>query len=168
MIAPELELLERVASNDLDMAVVCGKPVLGELKSRLVCRDELVLVTGSTSPLAGRRQATARDLQDAHWIMREDGSDTKRQLDVWFRRHRVTAAHTMTLQGPDAVKRAVLAGLGIGLLAKRVVRDELKAGRLVALRTAAAFPARDVLLVDHPHKHHGAACTAMLTILNAG
>ena len=40
----------------------------------------------------------------------------------------------------------------------------------VAVRVGATaletpLPARDVLLVDHPHKHHGAACSAMITAL---
>jgi hypothetical protein len=33
--------------------------------------------------------------------------------------------------------------------------------------TPAPPAARDVLLVDHPQKHHGAACTAMLRMLQA-
>jgi DNA-binding transcriptional LysR family regulator len=166
-IAPELEILERVAANDLDMGVISGKPVLGELQSRRIGREELLVVASASAPIAERRRLKATDLRDETWIVREDGSDTRRQLDAWFRRHHVTPSRLMTLPGPDAVKRAVVAGLGIGLVARVVVADELRSRQVVTLQTTAPFGARDVLLVDHPQKHHGAACTAMLEMLTA-
>ena len=105
------------------------------------------------------------ELREEAWLLREDGSDTRRHLDAWFRRNHLSPHRLMTLPGPDAVKRGVVAGLGIGLLARVVVADELKSGQLVALQTAASVGVRDVLLVDHPQKHHGAACTAMIGML---
>ena len=117
--------------------------------------------------MAKKRRLKPSDLRDEAWILREDGSDTRRQMDAWFRRHRVTPSRLMTLQGPDAVRRAVVARLGIGLLARVVVADDLRASQLVALAITAPLAPRDVLLVDHPHKHHGAACKAMLAMLTA-
>ena len=167
-IAPELDILERVAANDLDMGVVTGKPRLGELRGRRIDRDELVIVAGASSALAAKkRRVKASDLRDQPWILREEGSDTRRQLDAWLRRQRITPAQVMTLHGPDAVKRGAIAGYGLGLLAGAAAADALAAGNLVALSLSAPVPARDVLVVDHPHKHHGAACTAMLTMLTA-
>lgn len=165
VIAPELELLDRVASNELDMAIVAGKPPLGELQAHRVDRDDLLFVAAASSPLAARRAVKPSALRDESWILREDGSDTRRQLDAWFRRHRVTPSRTMTLHGPEDVKRAVLAGLGIALLSREVTAEDVAAGRLAVIRVAAPLPPRDVWLVDHPQKHHGAACTAMLQAL---
>ena len=164
-IAPEVEILERVASNDLDMGVISGKPVLGELRSRRIARDEMVVVASASAPVAQRRRLKPDELREEAWLLREDGSDTRRHLDAWFRRNHVTPHRLMTLPGPDAVKRGVIAGLGIGLLARVVVADELESRQVVALQTTAPVGVRDVLLVDHPQKHHGAACTAMIGML---
>jgi LysR family transcriptional regulator, transcriptional activator of the cysJI operon len=164
-IAPEADILERVAANDLDMGLVAGKPALGELQGRRVARDALVFVAATASPWAKARRMKPADVRDAAWVLREDGSDTRRQLDGWFRRHHLTPSRVMTLHGPDAVKRAVIAGLGIALLARVVVADELRDGRLAALNIMAPPSTRDVLVVDHPQKHHGAACRAMLALL---
>ena len=133
-IAPEVEILERVASNDLDMGVISGKPVLGELRSRRIARDEMVVVASASALVAQRRRVKPDDLREQAWILREDGSDSRRHLDAWFRRNHLTPHQLLTLPGPDAVKRAVVAGLGIGLLARAVVADELKSGQLVALQ----------------------------------
>jgi len=163
-IAAEKEIVERVAANDLDMGVIPGKPVLGELRSRPLWEEEMSIVAGARTPV-GKTPLRPHDLRDETWILREEGSDTRRELDAWFRRHRLSPSRQMTLHGPDAVKRAVVAGLGIAALSRSVVDDEVKHRRLVALRLAARLPSRAVLLVDHPQKHHGAACTAMIAML---
>jgi DNA-binding transcriptional LysR family regulator len=161
----ELHLLEQVAANDLDMAVVAGRPVLGELTARRIGRDELVVITSGQSRLAKARAVKPADLRGEQWIVREEGADTRRHQDAWLRRQRLTPARTMTLRGADAVKRAVIAGLGIGVVSRTVVGDELSAGRIAIVPVNPALPARDVLVVDHPQKHHGAACKAMLGML---
>lgn len=164
-IAPALDLLQRVAANELDMAVVTGRPPLGELRARKIGTDDVGLIAPAASPHAKRRRLKAAELREERWILREEGSDTRHQLDAWLKRHRLTPVQVMTLQGPDAVKRAVIAGLGIAVLSRVVVADEVRSGRLVSLSLETPLPARDVLLVDHPHKHHGAACSAMITAL---
>jgi DNA-binding transcriptional LysR family regulator len=164
-IATEKEIVERVAANDLDMGVVPGKPVLGELKARPLWDEDMAIVSAASASIAGRRQIKPHDLREEPWILREEGSDTRRELETWFRRHRLTPSRQMTLHGPDAVKRAVLAGLGIAAISRSVIADELQQRRLVALKLADPLPSRHVLLVDHPQKHHGAACTAMIAML---
>jgi DNA-binding transcriptional LysR family regulator len=165
-IGEEAGILERVASNDLDMAVVTGRPTLGELRGRRIGSDALVLVAPATSAFPNKRPLKLSELRNASWVVREEGSDTRRQVDGWFRRHRLTPTRVMTLQGPDAVKRAIVAGLGIGVLSRRVVAEELDARRVLELAVASPMPARDLLVVDHPQKHHGAACKAMLDLLS--
>src|SRR5712691_503678 len=39
------EIAERVARNDLDMAVIAGRPPVSELRAQPLCRDNLVLVS---------------------------------------------------------------------------------------------------------------------------
>jgi DNA-binding transcriptional LysR family regulator len=160
-IVPEAGLLERVAANDLDMALIAGRVLAHELQTRRIGEDALVLVA------PGARRMMTTKLRDERWILREEGSDTRRTLDAWLRRHRLTPVHTLTLHGPDAVRRAVLAGLGVGLVSRVVVADDLRSGRVVEVPLTPAIPPRDILLVDHPQKHHGAACRAMLELLDA-
>src|SRR6478736_6283352 len=82
-IGPVHVIAERVARNDLDMAIVAGTLPSAELKTRT--------------------------------LLGEEGSDTRRQLSTWWHRHRLAPARTMTFDGPDAVKRAVMAGLGVAM-----------------------------------------------------
>jgi DNA-binding transcriptional LysR family regulator len=161
------EIAERVIRNDLDMAVIAGRPPTTELRAKVLCRDELVAVRAPGTPASGKEPLRRADLERHCWILREEGSATRRELDGWIHRHRLTPARTMTFDGPDAVKRAVMAGLGIAIVSQLTVEDELKARRLVRLNLALPLPTRGFHLVDHPQKHHGAACSAMLRLFAA-
>jgi LysR family transcriptional regulator, transcriptional activator of the cysJI operon len=164
-IAPVHALAERVARNDLDMAIVAGALPSGELQTRTILRDDLVVIAppGSRSALA--RTASPAQLGTETWIVREEGSDTRRQLAAWWHRHHIAPLRTMMFDGPDAVKRAVMAGLGIAMASRLTVEEDLAARRLVQVAVRGTMPTREFFVVDHPQKHHGAACRAMLQLL---
>lgn len=164
-IAPVHAIAERVARNDLDMAIVAGPLPSGELQARPLMRDDLVIVTPPNSALARVRSLKPAQLQNETWLLREEGSDTRRQVSTWWHRHRLAPARTMTFDGPDAVKRAVMAGLGIAMASRLTVEDDLASRRLAPVRVNVALPTREFFVVDHPQKHHGAACRAMLELL---
>jgi DNA-binding transcriptional LysR family regulator len=158
-------IAERVARNDLDMAIVAGALPSGELQARTLSRDELVVVALPTSAFARARVLKPGHLEAATWLQREEGSDTRRQTVSWWHRHRLAPTRTMTFDNPEAIKRAVLADLGIAMVSRLTVAEDLAARRVVAVLVKASLPARNIFVVDHPQKHHGAACRAMLQLL---
>ncbi len=158
-------IVERVARNDLDMGIVAGALPSGELRARGLSRDEFVMIAPADSRLAQARVVRPGQLGAETWLLREEGSDTRRQLATWWQRRRIAPARTMTFDSPDAVKRAVLAGLGIALVSRLTVEEELASRRVALVHIQAGLPSREIFVVDHPHKHHGAACRAMLQLL---
>src|SRR5262245_37778510 len=164
-IAAVHELAERFARNDLDMAIVAGPLPSGELQTRSLMRDDLVIVTPATSALARARSVKPAQLQDETWLLREEASDTRRQLSSWWHRHRLAPTRTMIFDGPDAVKRAVMAGLGIAMASRLTIEEDLASRRLATVAVTVPMPSRELCVVDHPQKHHGAACRAMLQLL---
>jgi DNA-binding transcriptional LysR family regulator len=164
-IAPLHEIAERVARNDLDMAIVAGALPSAELQARRLSTDELVIIAPPQSSLARARTLKPSQLDREMWIVREDGSDSRRQLVAWWHRHRLAPTRLMQFEHPDAVKRAVMAGLGIAMISRLTASEDLAARRLSLVPVKATLPSRDFLVVDHPQKHHGAACRAMLDLL---
>jgi len=158
-------ILDRVAANELDMAVIAGRPTIGELQSQPMTSDTFVAIAAPDATLAGKRRVRPADLRKECWILREDGSDTRRQTEGWLRRHRLAPTKVMTFKSSEAVKRAVRAGFGISLVSRLSVEEELRAGQLSSVRLSGYLPSREFSLVDHPHKHHGAACCAMIQLL---
>lgn len=167
-IGPAHALADRVARNDLDMAVVAGPLPSAELHARPVYPDEFVLVAAPNSPLVRARGLKPSQLDVEAWLLREDSSDTRRQTTAWWHRHRIAPSRTMTFDNPDAVKRAAMAGLGIAMVSRLTVAEDLAARRLALLPLPAPLPRRDVIVIDHPQKHHGAACRAMLQLFERG
>jgi DNA-binding transcriptional LysR family regulator len=164
-IGPIHAIAERVARNDLDMAIVAGVLPSGELQARSLARDELVIVAPPHSPLTRVRTVKPTQLEAETWVLREEGSDTRRQTATWWHRHRLAPTRTMTFDNPDAVKRSVMASLGIAMVSRLTVADDLAGRRLAVVPVRNGLPAREVLVIDHPQKHHGAACRAMLELL---
>jgi len=165
-IMPAHELAERVARNDLDMAIVAGALSSGELRARSLSTDELVIIAAPQSTLVRTRGVKPGQLGAEAWVLREEGSDTRRQATAWWHRHRIAPARTMTFDNPDAVKRAVMAGLGIAMVSRMTVAEDLPSRRVAVVPVKGGLPAREFLLVDHPQKHNGAACRAMLQVLD--
>jgi len=164
-IGPIHVIAERVARNDLDMAIVAGALPSGELQTRSLSRDDFTIIAPPGSALTRARSVKPNQLDAETWLLREEGSDTRRQLTGWWHRHRLAPTRTMTFDSPDAVKRAVMAGLGIAMVSRLTVEEDLKNRRVAAVHVKTALPAREFFVVDHPHKHHGAACRAMLQLL---
>ena len=164
-IGPIHEIAERVARNDLDLAIVAGALPSSELKACSVSQDDLVIIALPNAPLARARTLKPGQLDAETWLLREEGSDTRRQTIAWWHRHRVAPTRTMTFDNPDAVKRAVMGGLGIAMVSRLTVADDLAGRRVAVVPVKATLPTRDILVVDHRQKHHGAACRAMLELL---
>jgi DNA-binding transcriptional LysR family regulator len=164
-IGPTHLLAERVGRNDLDMAIVAGPLPSGELQARSLSHDDLLIIAPPDSPLARARALKPHHLESKTWLLREEGSDTRRQLVSWWHRHRIAPSRTMTFDHPDAVKRAVMAGLGVSMVSRFTVEEDLASHRLAPVPVTTSLPSREFFVVDHPQKHHGAACRAMLQLL---
>jgi DNA-binding transcriptional LysR family regulator len=164
-IASPHALADRVTRNDLDMAILAGPLPAGELQARRLVDDQLVIVARPDSPLARMRSVKPRQLESEAWVLREEGSDTRRQLTVWWHRHRLAPTRTSTFMHPDGVKRAVIAGLGIAMVSKLTVEDDVRHKQLAIVSMGSGLPSRPIVVVDHPQKHHGTACRAMLRAL---
>jgi DNA-binding transcriptional LysR family regulator len=71
----------------------------------------------------------------------------------------------MTFDHPDAITRAVRADLGIAMVSRLTIAEDLASRRVAMVSVKTGLPTREFLVVDHPQKHHGAACRAMLQLL---
>jgi DNA-binding transcriptional LysR family regulator len=163
-IGPTHAIAERVARNDLDMAIVAGPLPSGELQARTLSRDDFVVIAPLGSAFVSRPLKPSQ-LEAETWLLREEGSDTRRQTSAWWHRHRLAPQRTMTFDNPDAVKRAVMAGLGVAMVSRLTVAEDLATRRLAIVSIKSDLPTREFLVVDHPQKHHGAACRAMMQLL---
>jgi DNA-binding transcriptional LysR family regulator len=129
--------------------------------------DALLLCAPPTHPLARRRTLVANDLADETWVIREPGSAT-RALSEQVLGQLPPVRSRLELSQTEAIKQAVVAGLGIALLPEVAIRNELQAGQLRALRTPFLRPflQRKLWLLLHRDRYRGALLETFLRATN--
>ena len=147
--------------HSLDIGCVEG-PVTHPLLEVRPWRDDLLVVCAPPDhPLARKRGLKPADFAGARWVLREPGSATRTTSE------RVLAQlppgeTVLELDQIEAIKQAVVAGLGIACLPAVAVTDALATGRLKALKTPFLDLQRKLSLLLHRQKYRGALLDAFL------
>lgn len=123
--------------------------------------DRLVVCTGREHPLAKRQRLAPRDFKDVRWILRERGSAT-RALTERALSALPPAAGVLELGQSEAIKQAVIAGLGVACLPEIAVADAVAAKRLCVLRTPFLDLDRGLSLVLHRDRYRGPVLRAFV------
>jgi len=84
------------------------------------------LVTSVEHPFARMEKVSARALLGEGFIVREPGSGTRAALDEFMEAHQMTPRIVMEMASNEAIKQAVMAGMGIALLSLHTVGLELE------------------------------------------
>jgi DNA-binding transcriptional LysR family regulator len=95
--------------------------------------DELVVIAHPEHPLRRRRRVLPRDLADQSFLVRERGSGTREVSARALALHDVRLTNTMRVGGTEAMKHAVAAGLGLAIVSRSAVRDQLALDRIAVL-----------------------------------
>ncbi|WP_194842568.1 LysR substrate-binding domain-containing protein [Endozoicomonas sp. OPT23] len=119
---------QRLLSMEVDLAVVEGSCLHPDLEAIAWQEDELVIICSPGHPLSGQT-VELKDLTEEHWILRERGSGTRALFDeVLAVSLKTPPSMVMSLNRAEAVKQAVMAGLGIGCISHLAVWRAKKAG----------------------------------------
>jgi DNA-binding transcriptional LysR family regulator len=157
-------IVDRVLDRSLHMGLVGLRPSHSALAAAPLGADAIVLVAAASHPLAGRR-VSARDLERARLLLREEGSATRELAVRALARCGVDTAGAVGFGSNGAVRTAVLAGYGIAALSREVVRDDLALRRMVVLRLPGWHCQRRFYAVRRRDRALGAAEELLLEFL---
>jgi DNA-binding transcriptional LysR family regulator len=124
------QLLDRLLQNVVDMALVGGPIEDRRFDADPICGDELVLIAAPGHALSSLAKVTLRDLGGLPFVVPETGSRTRHLVERRLRDAGVPLHIAMQMAGTEGVKRAVEAGLGVGMVSRYAVEPEVQAGVL--------------------------------------
>ena len=155
--------LEAIMENSCDFGVVSMPVNDKRLTVVPIHRDELVVITASNHPLAGREQATVAEIVAFPLLLPKVGR-TRDALENLFYERQLKPAISMELDSSELLKRFVAVGVGVGFIARSNVVEDLQAKVLSAVTLTDATIQRDLALVFRKDKALSRAALAFIDI----
>lgn len=159
MVRLQIQNTERIEAlllaGRLDLALLEGPVTLAELTQVVFLVDELVVIAPGGHPWREKAVLSLADIQSERWIVREAGSGTRRVMEealaragiAWDQLNIVTE-----MEGMEAIKGAVEAGMGVSCLSRWAIRKELSLGALIC-RPVRGLPMQRTLRAVYPTGH---------------
>ena len=157
---------DRVRARELDLGVVGGHAVgPGEECLAAGLADELLLIVPPRHAWAKRRFIAPEALAREPLLMREEGSATRSVTERALQRAGIRFQVAMELDHTEAIKQAVMAGLGVAFVSIYAVRGELATRRLHVLRLRGIRVQRHFHVIHHEARRITASARAFMEVL---
>ncbi len=145
--------LQRLNENNDDLVIMGMVPTDKPLVSLPFLDNEMVPVVPNEHPLLQQKTITPQAFLDSQLLAREPGSGSRLALEQHCQQRRLRFSPSIEIGSNDAVKHAVIAGLGVAVLPRLSILSELELGRLKVL-SIEGFPLRRSFCVVHPQAKH--------------
>ena len=132
-------VLEQLAANRIDLAIMGQVPDGLGLEATRFMDNPLVVIAPPDHPFVGKKKVPLADLASEPFLVREAGSGTRGAMTRFFDARGLALHTSMELSSNEAIKQAVQAGLGLGILSLQTLEMELALKRLAVLDVE-AFP----------------------------
>lgn len=126
-------VLKQLADNSTDLAIM-GQPPDGlDISAKSFMDNPLVVIAAPSHPLAGLPHIKFAQLAQETFLSREQGSGTRSAMERVFAQHQIRPRIGMEMETNEAIKQAVQAGMGLGILSLHSIELELETRRLAML-----------------------------------
>ena len=127
------EVLALLAENQIDLAIMGQVPEGLGLTATKFMDNPLVVIAPPNHRWVGRSSIPIEELADELFLEREPGSGTQGAMMRFFAAKQLKIKKSMEMNSNDAIKMAVQAGLGLGVISEQTLDMELSLHRLVIL-----------------------------------
>ena len=128
------ESLQRQLENNEPDLVIMGQPPEGvEVEAEAFMENPLVMIASPSHALATESQLRLERFEEEHFVVREKGSGTRSAIERFFSEHQVGFHTGIEMSSNEAIKQAVEADLGLGIVSIHTLELELETKRLQVL-----------------------------------
>jgi LysR family transcriptional regulator for metE and metH len=125
------EPIKALLDGKLDLAIVSNRTSDKELRYKPLFKDEVVAIMKPDHPLTARPYLRARDFADQHLFLYVDPKQST-LFHVLLNPAGIRPGKVSQVQLTEAIVEMVKAGLGISVMARWAVKEQLDSGRLAA------------------------------------
>ena len=120
------EIIEQaILDGSLDIALIEGSIHSDKIVSECFLKDELVAICGMFHPLAGKTQVPLDYLRNESFLFREKNSGTRELIETVFSQKGFFIEPIWESTSTAALINAVAQGIGISILPKKMLQDQL-------------------------------------------
>ncbi|MBI1284739.1 MAG: LysR family transcriptional regulator [Thiobacillus sp.] len=126
-------VLDLLAANRIDLAIMGQVPEGLGLEATRFMDNPLVVIARPDHPLARKQRIAVENLAAESFLVREAGSGTRGAMERFFAARGLEIRSSMEMSSNEAIRQAVQAGLGLGILSLQTLEMELALKRLAVL-----------------------------------
>ena len=117
-------VVNRLEENLDDLYIMSQPPVHLDIEDEVFMPNPLVLVASKAHPWANKKNLEIALLKGDKFIFREKGSGTRMTADAHFKRLKFKPDVRLELGSNEAIKQAVIGGLGVAVLSQYSLGDK--------------------------------------------
>lgn len=121
------KVISSLLQNEVDFALVSILPEQIQVQKFDLIENELFLVGNKT---AGKVKNIEKSLDNLPFIFREEGSGTRQIMEKFIQKNKIKIKKKIELTSNEAVKQAIIAGLGYSIMPLIGIRNEIESGLL--------------------------------------
>ncbi len=119
------KVMDSLENNEVDFSLVSVLPDKLQVEKIELIQNKLYLV-GNNEKKFNQKQYDKNLFESLPLIYREKGSGTRQTMEKFLDRNKIMATKKMELATNEAVKQAVIAGLGYSIMPIIGIKDEIK------------------------------------------
>ncbi len=153
-------LVRQLNDYSPDFVMMGEPPEKLNLSSEVMMPNPLVLIANIDHPLAQVSNIVLNDIIDEEFILREKGSGTRAAIKRHFKKYKHRFNVVSEMGSNEAIKNAVMAGLGLSIVSLHTIKLELEANKLIILNMENLPIMRDWYIVTSKGKRLSPAAKA--------
>ena len=128
----KMAVIRSLENNECDFAMVSTIPRKLNIERIELMKNKLYFIANKNFNLP-KKAISLKDLNTSLFIFREPGSATRLAMERYLIKNKIEIHKKMELTSNEAVKQAVIAGLGISIMPIIGIKNELQNGDLQIL-----------------------------------
>ncbi len=160
-------IADAVLSGDTEFGVVGARWSDPALEWKEILEDELVLTVYPSHPFARQKAVEPAQLLNEPMIIRERDSGTRRVVTQLLDKHLDLSQLQIVAEmgSTEAVRQGIKSEVGIAILSRLAVAEDIDRGSLIAVPLASIRLSRPFYLITRKNRHSSPICSTFLDFL---